>query len=161
MGDQLFEHVEEVSLWVDAVDAAAVQQRVNDSAFLSGIRVADKHPVFSTDLGGAELGLEQVGVQPGVTVLGRIVPGTPPATLPSNQRIAAFFVSKSETLCSARSDLLCCFHDPHYRADGQFWLGGHLPDEYSTTASSYAESYGGQVAREGELGRSESRKYQL
>ena len=69
VGNQLVEHVQEVSLGVDAMDAAAVQQRVNDGAFLSGIGMADEHPVLGANLGGPELGLKQVGIQSGVAVL--------------------------------------------------------------------------------------------
>lgn len=51
------------------MDAAAVQQGVNDSAFFSSVGVANEHPVLRADFGGTELGLEQVGVQSGVSVL--------------------------------------------------------------------------------------------
>ena len=69
VGDKLIEHILKIGLWINAVDATAVQQSVGNRTFLTRIGVTDKHPVLRTNLGGAKLGFKQVGVQSGVTVL--------------------------------------------------------------------------------------------
>ena len=69
MWNQLSQYISEVMVWIDSVDGAGLKYGVNDGTLLFCFWMSEEHPVLGSDFRGPELALQQICIQPGMSVV--------------------------------------------------------------------------------------------